>query len=332
MRIVEPPERDLALRDDIRMLGRILGDTVREQQGEAAFATVEHIRQVSIQFRRDQDEAARAELEATLNSLPRDRTIEVVRAFAHFSHLANIAEDLHNIRNMRADQVLQVGAAPEGTIVRALARAKVARVPRARLQALLDTLLVSPVLTAHPTEVRRQSVIDREMEIATLLAERDRTQMTPEEFAANEEALLRAVLTLWQTSLLRHDRPAVIDEVTNNLSYYDHTFLREVPHLYGTLEDQLAAYDPAFENADLPSFIRMGSWIGGDRDGNPFVNAKVLAQTTAMQSKRVIDFYLDELHLLGAELSLDRARVSISVQLQELADRSPDASPRRTAA
>jgi phosphoenolpyruvate carboxylase len=179
--------------------------------------------------------------------------------------------------------------------------------------------------------VRRQSVIDREMEIASLLAERDRKQMTPEEFAANEEALLRDVLTLWQTSLLRHDRPAVIDEVTNNLSYYDHTFLREIPRLYGTLEDQLVAYDPAFDSADLPSFIRMGSWIGGDRDGNPFVNAKVLAQTMGIQSKRVVDFYLDELHRLGAELPLDRACVSISPELQGLADRSPDSSPRRAA-
>ena len=97
------------------------------------------------------------------------------------------------------------------------------------------------------------------------------------------------------------------------------------------LEDQLVAYDPAFNNADLPSFLRMGSWIGGDRDGNPFVNAEVLAQTMSLQSKRVVDFYLDELHLLGAELSLDRARVSISAQLQELADRSPDPSPRRAA-
>src|SRR6185437_14064238 len=96
-------------------------------------------------------------------------------------------------------------------------------------------------------------------------------------------------------------------------------------------EDGLAALDPSWNNTELPSFIRMGSWIGGDRDGNPFVNAEVLRQAIEMQSKRAIDFYLDELHLLGAELSLDRARVSISVQLQELADRSPDASPRRAA-
>ena len=329
MSIVEPPERDLALRDDIRMLGRILGDTVRAQQGEAAFAVIERIRQISVQSRRDDDEAARSELEATLSSLPRDRAIELVRAGAFFSHLANIAEDLHNIRSMRADELLQ-GAPPEGTIACALARAKAAKVSRAQFLHLFGTILVSPVLTAHPTEVRRKSVIDREMEVAGLLAERD-LRMTPREFAASEEALLRAVLTLWQTSLLRRDRPAVIDEVTNNLSYYDHTFLRELPRLYGIIEDQLAAYDPAFNNEDLPSFMCMGSWIGGDRDGNPFVNAEVLTQTMGMQSKRVFDFYLDELHLLGAELSLDRDCIGISDDLQDLADRSPDTSPRRAA-
>src|SRR5262249_42535647 len=159
----------------------------------------------------------------------------------------------------------------------------------------------------------------------------DRRHMTAQEFAGEEEGLCRAILTLWQTSLLRRDRPSVLDEVANGLSFYDHTFLRELPRVYGMLEDQLAAYDPAFNNTDIPSFMRMGTWIGGDRDGNPFVNAEVLSQTIAMQSRRVVNFYLDELHLLGAELSLDRARVSISAQLQELADRSPDNSPRRAA-
>ena len=329
MNIVERPDRDQALRDDIRMLGRILGDTVRAQQGEAAFEAIERIRQISVQSRRDDDEAARLDLERTLSNLPRDRAIEVVRAGAFFSHLANIAEDLHNIRNMRADELAD-GAPSEGTIACALARAKAVNVSRAQLLHLFGTILVSPVLTAHPTEVRRKSVIDREMEVAGLLAERDRG-MTPWESAASEEALLRAVLTLWQTSLLRRDRPAVIDEVTNNLSYYDHTFLRELPRLYGMIEDQLVAYDPAFNNDDLPSFMSMGSWIGGDRDGNPFVNAEVLTQTLGMQSKRIFDFYLDELHLLGAELSLDRDCIGVSDDLQELADRSPDTSPRRAA-
>src|SRR5262249_10920094 len=201
--------------------------------------------------------------------------------------------------------------------------------PRAQLQALFDTILVSPVLTAHPTEVRRKSVLDREEEIAQLLAERDRMPLTPAEAAASDMALSRAVLTLWQTSILRQDRPSVVDEVANGLSYYDHTFFRELPGLYIDLEDGLASVDPSWNNTELHSFVRMGSWIGGERDGNPFGTADVLRQAVEMQSKRVFDFYLDELHLLGGELSLNLARVSISAQLQELIRGSPGASPRR---
>ena len=323
-------DRERALRDDIRLVGRVLGDTIRQQQGEAVFATVERIRQISIAFRREGDAAARRELEATLDSLSHERTIEVVRAFSYFSHLANIAEDQHSIRCMRAQS--QGAATPvPGTIEDALVRLRAAGVPRAKLQALFDSILVSPVLTAHPTEVRRKSVLDRENEVANLLAERDRSSLTPAEAGAANTAMSRAILTLWQTSLLRRGQPTVIDEVASGLSYYDHTFLLELPRLYGDLEDGLAASDPGWNNTELPSFIRMGSWIGGDRDGNPFVNAEVLRQAIEMQSKRVVDFYLDELHLLGAELSLDRARVSISAQLQELVGRSPDASPRRAA-
>jgi phosphoenolpyruvate carboxylase len=329
MNILDFPDREHALREDIRLVGRVLGDTVRQQQGEAVYATVERIRQISITFRRDGDDSARREMEATLDSLSREKTIEIVRAFSYFSHLANIAEDQHNIRSERAQA--RAGSAQKGTIREALGRIVAAGISRAKLQGLLNTIVVSPVLTAHPTEVRRKSVLDREMEVAKLLSERDGKYLTPDESAAATEAMSRAILTLWQTSLLRHSRPTVLDEVANGLSYYDHTFLREIPRLYGDMEDQLAAVDPAWNNTELRSFLAMGSWIGGDRDGNPFVTADVLRQTVKMQSKEVLDFYLDELHFLGAELSLDSERVSISTQLQELIGRSPDESPRRAA-
>jgi phosphoenolpyruvate carboxylase len=327
MNVADFASHEHALREDIRLVGRVLGDTVRQQQGEAVFATVERIRQISIAFRRDGDDSARRELEATLDSLSRERTIEVVRAFSYFSHLANIAEDQHNIRSARA--LARSGSAAQGTIRDALAHISQAGVSRTQLHRVFNTILVSPVLTAHPTEVRRKSVLDREMEVARLLAERESKYLTPDESAAATEAMSRAILTLWQTSPLRHSRPTVIDEVANGLSYYDNTFLRVLPQLYSNLEDQLAALDPAWNNGELPSFFVMGSWIGGDRDGNPFVTAEVLRQAIDMQGRRVLDFYLDELHRLGAELSLDREYVSISAQLQELVDRSPDDSPSR---
>src|SRR6266545_1371826 len=297
----EDPEKDLPLRDDIRLLGRILGDTVREQEGEAVFDIVERIRQTSIRFHRDEDATARRDLEATLNGLERDRTIQIIRAFSFFSHLANIAEDQHHIRRTRA-HALRLSAPRAGTMAHALGRAREAGIPR--LRSFFATALVAPVLTAHPTEVRRKSVIDREMEVARLLAERDRVELTPEEKAIAEEALRRAVLTLWQTNIVRRSRLAVVDEVTNGLAYYDYTFLRELPRLYGELEDQLRSIDPAS-------------------------TAEVLRQTLRMQSDRALSFYLDELHLLGGELSLDANLVRTSQELRELAERSPDRSPQR---
>jgi len=211
----------------------------------------------------------------------------------------------------------------------ALTRAHDAAISRSNLQNFFTSAVVCPVLTAHPTEVRRKSTIDREMELAHLLAERDRFRLTPEEAAANEEALRSAVLTLWQTSMLRGSRLKVVDEIANGLSYYDYTFLRELPRFYATLEDQLVSTDSTWANFELPSFLRVGSWIGGDRDGNPFVTAEVLRQALGMQSERALKFYLDEAHLLGGELSLDARLVTISDQLKELAARSPDRSPQR---
>ena len=325
---VEHSEKDLPLRDDIRLLGRILGDTVREQEGETVFDIVERIRRTSIRFRREEDDAARRDLEDTLNSLSRDRTMKIIRAFSFFSHLANIAEDQHHIRRTRAHAL--ASAAPRvGTMAHALGRALASGVSSAELRSFFATALVSPVLTAHPTEVRRKSAIDREMQVARLLADRDRGELTAEETATIDEALRRSVLTLWQTNIVRRTRLAVLDEVLNGLAYYDYTFLRELPRFYTVLEDQLRSIDPARNNSEVPPFLRIGAWIGGDRDGNPFVTAEVLRQTVRMQSNRALGFYLDELHLLGSELSLDASLVRTSEELRKLAEGSPDRSPHR---
>jgi phosphoenolpyruvate carboxylase len=326
----EPPvaEKDQPLREDIRLLGRILGDTVREQEGEEIFAIVEKIRQTSIRFHRDDDTPARHHLEELLNGLSPERTVQIVRAFSYFSHLANIAEDRHHIRRTRTHAI--AGSAPRpGTLARTFDRAREAGLPGADLRKLFEGALVSPVLTAHPTEVRRKSVLTREMEIAMLLEERDRRAPTPEEQAVSEEELRRTVLTLWQTSMLRQTKLTVLDEVANGLSYYDYTFLKELPRLYNELEDRLAAYDPAGGPVEVSSFLRMGSWIGGDRDGNPFVTADVLSKTVRLHSTRAFRFYLDELHELGAELSLASDIVQVTDEVTALVERSPDRSPTR---
>jgi phosphoenolpyruvate carboxylase len=331
MSVAEPPvvpDKDLPLRDDIRLLGRILGDTVRQQKGDEVFAIIECIRQTSVRFLRDEDRSAEAELVATLDSVSGDETIQIIRAFSYFSHLANIAEDQHHLRRTRAHQ--HAASAPrEGTLADALARAREAGIDGEALLAFFARAVMSPVLTAHPTEIRRRSTLDREADVARLLAERDRVRLTPRELAANEEALRLAVLTLWQTSLLRRSRLAVIDEVANGLSYYEQSLLQELPGFYNELEDQLASFYPECRDAEVPSFLRMGSWIGGDRDGNPYVTASVLRQALHMQSRRILQFYLTELHLLGGELSIDFRQIKGSAALIELAAASPDRSPRR---
>src|SRR6478735_3627137 len=290
-------EEDARLRTDIRLLGRILGDTVRDQEGAEVFDLVERIRQTSIRFHRDEDKLARRELENILDGMSTSDTVRIVRAFSYFSHLANIAEDQNNIRQMRGRGA---GGPQASTLTQTLSHARSAGIGAAQLRRFFGQALISPVLTAHPTEVRRKSTIDREMEIAALLDRRERVQLTPEEAAASDEQLRRAVLTLWQTNLLRRTKLTVLDEVANGLSFYDYTFLREVPRLHCALEDRLNEGDGAAQG-ELASFLRMGSWIGGDRDGNPFVTAEVMRGTLGLQSSRVLRFYLEELHVLGSE-------------------------------
>ena len=325
--LIDTSEKDAPLRYDIRLLGRILGDTIRLQEGAQVFGVIEAIRQTAVRFHRNADNAARQELQRTIRDLPIVRAVQIIRAFGYFSHLANLAEDQHHIRRVRAHAMAK-SPPRDGTMAHALARARHAGVTHERLQEFFASADCSAVLTAHPTEVRRRSSIDREMEIARLLDERDQRELMPEELEENRKALRRAILTLWQTSILRRTRLRVIDEVVNGLAYYDHTFLRELPRFYSDLEDQLGLVTSSAGIA-LKSFLRIGSWIGGDRDGNPFVTAEILRETLRLQSERAMAFYLAELHELGGELSLDGRLIGVSDALHALAERSPDRSAQR---
>ncbi len=251
-------EPDRALKDDIRLLGRILGDTVRDQQGQDIFDLVELIRQTSVRFHRDGDEAARRKLESILQSLTPSQSVQIVRAYSYFSHLSNIAEDQNQIRKLRRDAVANLPP-PPGTLARALSRAHEADISAEQLQDFFDHAFMVPVLTAHPTEVKRKSTMMREMAIAHLLERRDRQEWTPEEEIEIEDKIRRAVLILWQTSLLRRTKLNVRDEVSNGLAYYDYTFLKEVPQLYQQVERQVRAYDPSLDDVPIASFLRLGS-------------------------------------------------------------------------
>ena len=327
-----PSDKDQPLKDDIRLLGRLLGDTVREQEGIELFERVEQIRRLALRLHRDDDPGAREEMDAVLRNLPREGSNMEERAFSYFSHLANIAEDQHHIRRARAHA--RAGSQPrEGSLALSLQRALAAGADAGKLRDFFAGAQVRPVLTAHPTEVQRKSILDCQWKIARLLDERDRTELAPEERAEHDEALRRAVLRLWQTRMLRRAKLSVMDEVNNALSFYDMTFLRELPRLYNACEDHLAGAIPEWNVrglAELPPFLRPGSWIGGDRDGNPFVTAEVLEAAMRAQSRKAIGHLLEQLHQLGAELSTTTSLISVpDVELMRLAEQSPDRSPHR---
>ena len=324
--------KDAPLKEDIRLLGRLLGDVIRDQQGEAVFQVVETIRQTAVRFRREADVQAGAELNSLLKKLTKEQTISVVRAFSYFSHLANIAEDQHHNRRRRAH--LLAGSEPQqGSVAYALEKLHGAGVTGATVRKFFKEALIAPVLTAHPTEVQRKSILDAEHEIARLLALRD-LPMTAKERAENTERIHARVTTLWQTRLLRYTKLTVEDEINNALSYYRMTFLRELPALYEDIEGEIAEQFPQRIGSgntyrDLPSYVQMGSWIGGDRDGNPNVNAGTMQLALARQSTTILDFYLEEVHALGAELSVSTFLAGVSPEVTALAELSPDTSAHR---
>ena len=323
---------DQPLIDDIRLLGRILGDVIREQEGEATYALVEKIRTLSVAFRRDADHAADRALKNLLKGLSAVETVRVIRAFTYFSHLANLAEDRHQIR--RRTESDRAGEHQEGSLETALARIRKAGVsPEAVVESLAHSY-VSPVLTAHPTEVQRKSILDAERGIALLLTGRDeiglrqrafagrKDALTPLEYADNDKQIRIRVTQLWQTRLLRFTKLTVADEIENALSYYEATFLREIPRVYAELETALG-------HSGIAPFLRMGQWIGGDRDGNPNVTADTLQYALRRQCELALRHYLTEVHYLGGELSLSATLVDISVEMQALAEASPDVNDHR---
>lgn len=318
--------KDQPLREDVRLLGRILGDTLREQEGEESYALIENVRRLAVRFRKTQDDRDREQLEQTLDALSPNETLAVVRAFSYFSQLSNIAEDLHHNRRHRAH--LQAGSAPkDSSLALALERLESKKTDSQTLQQFLNSAIISPVLTAHPTEVQRKSILDCQLIISRLLADRDRLDMTPDELADNEESLHRFVLILWQTRMLRTAKLTVNDEIKNGLEFYRYTFLSEIPKIYANLEKQLEArFDKELK---VPPLLRVGSWIGGDRDGNPFVTHEVMLDAVQQHSSLAFEHYLAEVNLLGRRLSLTDRLVDVSDDLRKLSDASPDSTSQR---
>ena len=305
--------------EDIRLLGRVLGGIIREQEGAATFDMIERIRKLSVAWQLKRDAAAGRDLDRILKNLSVEQAVSVVRAFSYFSHLANLAEDHHHVRRRAHHD--RLGHIAEGSLASSFDKLARRGVRASDIAQMLGRAHVSPVLTAHPTEVQRQSVLDAERAIAVLIGARDGA-MTERESLRIEAQLRARVAQLWQTRLLRPTKLSVANEINNALSYYPATFLRQIPDLYAELEERLSGFEVA-------PFLRMGHWIGGDRDGNPNVTAATLEMALARQCETALRFYLTEIHELGGELSMSALLVAVSPALQALADRAHDDNPHR---
>jgi phosphoenolpyruvate carboxylase len=306
-----------SLNEDIRLLGRTLGDVIADQAGPATLDLVESIRRAAVG---DTDPVHLIEL---LDPLPITDALHVIRAFSYFAMLANIAEDTDHARRRRA--AVQSGApAPAGTLERTIELVNRAGLDADTVGKAVGASEVVPVLTAHPTEIRRRTIQSIQTAVAALMAERDRVQMNHVEEAEWRDELWRQIVTLWQTAMLRLTKLRLRDEVNDAMRYFELSLLSQGPLLN-------AAVDAAFgarPDRERP-LLRIGSWIGGDRDGNPFVTADVLADTFQQQSAMALSHHLRELWRLAEELSMSSRLVTAGPAIMQLAEDAGDTSPYR---
>ena len=301
------------LRATVRFLGRMLGDVIRAGDGQAVFDQIEDIRQASVGFHRDGTPEAAKLMADRLGRLDLADTVRFVHSFACFLQITNLAEDQVQRRRARA------GDGRADTLAGAIRTLKTDGVELEAVVDLLRRALIAPVITAHPSEVRRKSVLDRTGAIADDLDAYENARSDSER-AAVEREMFRQISVFWRTRLLRSVKPGVSDEIENAVSYFERSFLPELPRLYAHWLEVLG------EPAHLTSFLRLGSWVGGDRDGNPFVTADVMRHAMRRQSRAALTLYLDQIHQLGAELSMSARLAAVTPQLQALADSAHDAS------
>ncbi|RZJ04847.1 MAG: phosphoenolpyruvate carboxylase [Brevundimonas sp.] len=299
---------DDRLRDEVRLLGGLLGEVIRQEGGQDLYDRIEAVRQASVAYHRDPASHDATRLEDLLAALSLDEAVGLAHGFAVFSLLANVAEDRAGKRRARTQTA--EGArpdTPEGALQRLIAAGKTKEDARD----LLADALISPVLTAHPSEVRRKSVIDRIAAVSDLLdaCDRDDLACAPEVMTAG---LKRQATILWTTRLARQSGLIVQDEIDTVVSFLDRIFLHVAPA-------QLADWRRRLDAPELKPFIRVGAWVGGDRDGNPNVDAKALRAAFSTAARAVLRFYLEEVNALGAELSLSGSLTEVSAELAELA-------------
>lgn len=308
------------MREDIRLLGAMLGDTVREQSGAEVFELVERARVASFGVRRS--EVDRADLAAMFVGVDIAQAIPVIRAFSHFALLANVAEDIHRERR-RAVHVAAGEPPPDSTLAATYRKLDEAGLDATTVARELACAFVSPVITAHPTETRRRTVFDTQNHIIALMRLRSHGQTETVDGRPINAELRRQILTLWQTALIRLSRLRITDEIESGLRYYQAAFLEVIPKVNAEVREALRCRWPDAGLLAEP-IVRPGSWIGGDRDGNPNVTAEVVRLATGSAAFTALAHYFDELSILEQELSMSARLVRVDTALEALASTCAD--------
>lgn len=301
-----------ALKRDVSELGRLLGEVLVEQEGAGLLELEEHVRALAKERRRKGRRGAAAkQMREAIAALDADRAERVARAFTHYFQLVNLAEQHHRTRRRR--DYAREGIAQSGSFERELRKLADAGMTREAFEALLATIDVELVFTAHPSEAQRRTVLDKHERIAAWLARRDRVELTPDECREIERALREEVTILWQTDEIRQDKPRVADEVKNTLFFLEEVLFPRIPAFYDAIERAASAVFG--EGVRVPTLLRFGSWVGADMDGNPNVTPDVAVDTALAQSARIVAHYMRSFDALGEALSQSSRRVTTSREL-----------------
>jgi phosphoenolpyruvate carboxylase len=301
-----------ALSADIRLLGGLLGEVIRDQHGMAAFDLVERVRAETRSRRQNKDQANDAHIAAMIGSLSLDEKMVLIKAFSSYFQLINIAEDQQRIRVLRQRE-------REGTLGESLEAAitqlKNSGLSAADVRGLIQQICVRLVLTAHPSEAKRREVIVKQQHIAWLMAQHDRTSILPRERRGLLAQISEEIEELWQTRPTRASRATVADEVDGGIYFLTTTIMNVVGEVYTELSEALSAAYPDVNWSNLPPLLRYASWIGGDRDGNPNVTADVTLETLKTMRRAAKQVYLAEIGFLREHLTQSLDEVAASAEL-----------------
>lgn len=295
--------KDAPLRADIRRLGDLLGETLKRLGGERLFETEENVRALCKQLRGEHSPVTERKLKRLLQLLNLDETIGVIRAFSVYFQLVNIAEQHHRIRRKRFYELHTPDQPQRGSLAETLGRLRRESASAKELQKVIDRLEIAPVMTAHPTEAARRTLLEKHRRIADLLAAFDAENLAPRQRDELQARLAAEVESVWQTDEVRHTQPTVLDEVNHGLYYFDATLFDAAPALLEELERRLEENFPGVKLRDGASPLRFGSWVGGDRDGNPFVTPEITWETLRLQQRLALRKYRDAVADLGRRLS-----------------------------